>query len=183
MNTWNGSPQRELATNTLSGMLGADHSASPTSITPPLRTTPSAPTSSAAGPPRKQHPGHHPPGQNQRQNHSWNHHRAKLDGKPQTRSLPLKRPAQLRAAPPGQEACHRTTFLPTATTSPTGLASVAMPRPPCDYSGSCCPNQVRGAGDEAGADPDGPDGESKTTDRESAALLHPRDACRSQGRA
>ena len=27
MNTWNGSPQRELTTNTLSGMLGADHSA------------------------------------------------------------------------------------------------------------------------------------------------------------
>ena len=25
MNTWNGSPQRELTTNTLSGMLGADH--------------------------------------------------------------------------------------------------------------------------------------------------------------
>jgi hypothetical protein len=25
-NTWNGSPQRELTTNTLSGKLGADHS-------------------------------------------------------------------------------------------------------------------------------------------------------------
>jgi pimeloyl-ACP methyl ester carboxylesterase len=34
MNTWNGSPQRELTTNTLSGMLGADQ---PRAQEPPPR--------------------------------------------------------------------------------------------------------------------------------------------------